>query len=191
MSKLEQIWTFQTNFRRIQAGFLSIMADLSNLTEFSCMRTTPVELLDSLESSLYCSNCSYLSSSSNRMECSIHRIDSCIEFDSCQIVCDGKLDFYDATLLPCCCYWAAAVLLDALGSWLAAGSCCCTAGRARLPIGWSEGGWKVCLNPSRWLAPETSCCECWVSSVWVYTLEVLKWNCCAGCCCFAALLHLR
>ena len=74
MSKMEQIWTFQTNFRRTQAGFLSFMADLSNLTEFSCMRTTPVELLDSLESSLYCSNCSYLSSSSNRMECSIRRV---------------------------------------------------------------------------------------------------------------------
>ena len=51
------------------------------------------ELLDSGESSEDCSNGSYLSSSSNRMECSIRRNDSCIEFDSCQIVCDGKLDF--------------------------------------------------------------------------------------------------
>ena len=51
MSKMELIWMIQTNFRRTQAGFLSQLTDLSNLTEFSCMRTTPVELLDSLESS--------------------------------------------------------------------------------------------------------------------------------------------
>ena len=74
MSKMEQIRTIQTNFRRNQAGFLSFMADLSLLTEFSCIRTTPVELLDSSESSQYCSNSSYLSSSSNRMECSIRRM---------------------------------------------------------------------------------------------------------------------
>ena len=35
MSKMEQIRTFQMNFT--QAGFLSQLADLSNLTEFSCM----------------------------------------------------------------------------------------------------------------------------------------------------------
>ena len=64
----------RTIFRRFLDEYDRILADLSLLTEFSCTCSYTLELLDFLESSLYCSNCSYLSSSSNRMECSIRRM---------------------------------------------------------------------------------------------------------------------
>ena len=111
MSKMEQIRTFQTNFRRTQAGFLSQLADLSNLTEFSCMRITPVELLDSLESSLYCSNCSYLSGSSNRMECSIRRMTVALNLTAVRL---SVMENWTSRMLLCFPA-AAVVLLSALG----------------------------------------------------------------------------
>ena len=68
MSKMEQIRTNWTNFRRNMAVFDRLLA--SFLTDLSHHLNTVimVELLDFSESSKNCSNGSYLSSSSNRME---------------------------------------------------------------------------------------------------------------------------
>ena len=74
MSKMEQI---RTTFGRFSDEYDRNLTDLSLLTEFSCTCSYTLELLDSLESSLEqyrLVSCSYLSSSSNRMECSIRRV---------------------------------------------------------------------------------------------------------------------
>ena len=77
MSKMEQIRTNWTIYRRNLAWISVNMSDLSNLTGFSCTFPNTLELLNFSESSeifKQTSNGSYLSSSSIRMECSICRM---------------------------------------------------------------------------------------------------------------------